>query len=351
VTALSVARPSKAAVASAGPHRRTPSGENRAGWLFATPFLVLYVLFLIGPVLVGIVISLFNTTTVTAGLGDYVGFANYADVLTSADFWASMGHSTFFALLTTPLLVLLPLVFAIFVSRIRRNKWFFRLAFFAPYVVPSSAVCLIFGFMYTPETGLITSAFGWVGLPAPNFLGSTDGAWLAVVLLTVWWTFGFNFILYTAAIQDVPEEVYEAAAIDGATPWQQIRLITAPLLAPTISLVIILQVLASLKVFDQIYILLAGGPNGSTRTVIQYIYDTGFTSYRGGYASAATMVYFVLLVAISVGWLLFRRSRDRANAREMAAASTDVPPTSTPTDASAGIPAAVSTSAASADRA
>lgn len=309
MTAISVAEPLTAPHLPLESNERIPAGQNRAGWLFATPFLVLYILFLIGPVLVGIVISLFNTTTVTPGLGAWVGLSNYGEVLASPDFWASMWHSTFFAVLTTPILVILPLLFAIFASRITHNRWFFRLAFFAPYVVPSSAVCLIFGFMYTPETGLITQAFTWVGLPAPNFLGSTPGAWLAVVVLTVWWTFGFNFILYTAAIQDVSEEMYEAAAIDGASPWQQIRLITIPLLKPTIGLVLILQVLASLKVFDQIYILLAGGPNGSTRTVIEYIYDTGFTSYRGGYASAATMVYFVLLVAISVLLLIVRRSR------------------------------------------
>jgi multiple sugar transport system permease protein len=148
-------------------------------------------------------------------------------------------------------------------------------------------------------------------LSAPNFLGSTSGAWLAVTLLTLWWTFGFNFILYTAAIQDIPEETYEAAAIDGASPWQQIRSITIPLLRSTSSLVLILQVLASLKVFDQIYILLAGGPAESTRPVIEYIYDTGFTSYRGGYASAATMVYFVILVVISAGWALIRRGRNQ----------------------------------------
>lgn len=285
-------------------------GQNRTGWLFTTPFLLLYILFLIGPVLIGIVISLFNTTTVEPGLGGFVGLSNYTDVLSSKDFWVSMWHSLFFTLLTTPLLVLLPLLFAILASRLVRNRWFFRLAFFAPYVVPSSAVCLIFAFMYTPETGLITNAFGWFGLTAPNFLGSTSGAWFAVVLLTVWWTFGFNFILYTAAIQELSEEVYEAASIDGAGPWQQIRLITVPLLRPTMSLVLILQVLASLKVFDQIYILLAGGPDYSTRPVIQYIYDTGFTAYRGGYAAAATMVYFVVLVVVSVAWLLVRNRRN-----------------------------------------
>jgi multiple sugar transport system permease protein len=286
---------------------RSRPGENRAGWLFAAPFLTFYIAFLIGPVLIGLVISLFNTTTVKAGVGDWVGLSNYADVLTNGDFWASMWHSVLFTLLTTPLLVLLPLMFAVFASRVSRNRWFFRLAFFAPYVVPSAAVCLIFAFMYTPETGLITNAFGWFGLTAPDFFGSTSGAWFAVVLLTLWWTFGFNFILYTAAIQEISEEVYEAATIDGAGPWQQIRMITIPLLRPTIGLVLILQVLSSLKVFDQIYILLAGGPNYSTRPVIEYIYDTGFTSYRGGYAAAATMVYFVALVAVSVAWLLLRR--------------------------------------------
>jgi multiple sugar transport system permease protein len=115
-------------------------------------------------------------------------------------------------------------------------------------------------------------------------------------------------------LQDVPPDVYEAAAIDGAGPWQQIRLITVPLLAPTTSLVLILQILASLKVFDQIYLLLGGGPNQSTRPVIEYIYDTGFTSYRGGYGAAATMVYFVIIVAVSAAWYGLRRWRATSTA-------------------------------------
>lgn len=285
----------------------TKSESGRAGWWFSTPFLVVYVLFLIGPVLIGLVISFFNTSTVSAGVGRWVGFSNYAAVLKNADFWASMWHTAIFALLSTPLLVVIPLLFAILASRVVRNRWFFRLAFFAPYVVPSSAVCLIFAFMYTPETGLITKAFSAVGLTAPNFLGSTGGAWFGVTLLTLWWTFGLNFILYTAAIQDISEDVYEASSIDGASPWQQITRITVPLLRPTIGLVLILQLLASLKVFDQIYILLAGGPGNKTRPVIEYIYDTGLTSYRGGYASAATMVYLVVLIIISAVWVLFNR--------------------------------------------
>ena len=292
------------------PERTSSSEHNRAGWLFSTPFLVIYVSFLIGPVLIGIVGSFFNTSTVSPGLGDWVGIDNYADVLSSGDFWASMWHSTLFALLTTPLLVVLPLVFAMFAARISRNQWFFRLAFFAPYVVPSAIVCLIFAFMYTPETGLVSHAFGWFGLTAPDFLGSVSGAWFSVVLLTLWWTFGFNFILYVAALQDIPEELYEAASIDGASTLQQMGRLTIPLLRPTISLVLLLQVLASLKVFDQSYLLLQGGPDKATRPAIEYIYDTGFTSYRGGYAAAATMVYFVVLVAVAATWALLRRRRE-----------------------------------------
>ncbi len=315
MTTSALATPIAGTVTPGKTARSAPTGVNRAGWLFSTPFLVTYVLFLIGPVLIGLVISFFNTATVKSGLGSWVGFSNYADVLSSRDFWASMWHTVLFTLLTTPLLVLIPLLFAVLAARIVRNRWFFRLAFFAPYVVPSAAVCLIFAFMYTPETGLISKAFSLVGLTAPNFLGSTGGAWFGVTLLTLWWTFGLNFILYTAAIQDISEDVYEASAIDGASPWQQIVRITVPLLRPTIGLVIILQILASLKVFDQIYILLAGGPGNKTRPVIEYIYDTGFTSYRGGFASAATMVYIVVLIIISAVWVLFSRRGDTADTK------------------------------------
>jgi multiple sugar transport system permease protein len=294
------------------PGRTTRDEHNRAGWLFTAPFLVIYVMFLIGPVLIGLVVSFFNTATVTPGLGEWVGVDNYADVLSSGDFWASMWHSTLFTLLTTPLLVVLPLLAAMLAARVSHGQWFFRLAFFAPYVVPSAIVCLIFAFMYTPETGLVSHAFGWVGLTPPDFLGSVKGAWFSVVLLTLWWTFGFNFILYTAAIQDIPEELYEAASIDGASPLQQMSRLTIPLLRPTISLVLLLQVLASLKVFDQIYLLLQGGPDKATRPAIEYIYDTGFTSYRGGYAAAATMVYFLVLVLVAATWALVRRGRRAA---------------------------------------
>ncbi|MBC2866983.1 carbohydrate ABC transporter permease [Streptomyces mexicanus] len=307
MTTVVPTRPAPTASAAGVPTGRPPRSERRAGVLLTAPFLVIYLVFLVGPLLVGVVLSFFNTTTVKSGLGEWVGLSNYAEVVTDPQFWDAMWHSVLFTLLTTPPLVVLALAGAILASRVRRGRVFYRLAFFAPYVVPSSVVALIFLWMYTPEIGLVPKVLGAVGLPVPDFLGSTSGGWTAVTLMTLWWTFGFNFVLYTAAIQDVPPDVYEAAAIDGAGPWQQIRHITVPLLGRTTSLVLILQILASLKVFDQIYLLLAGGPDQSTRPVIEYIYDTGFTSYRGGYGAAATIVYFVVIVAVSAAWYGLRR--------------------------------------------
>ncbi|MET8286289.1 carbohydrate ABC transporter permease [Streptomyces sp. NPDC048448] len=314
MTTVVSTRPAPTAAPTGLAADRPTRSERRAGRLLTAPFLVVYLLFLVGPLLVGVVLSFFNTTTVKSGLGDFVGLSNYREVLGDSLFWESMWHSVLFTLLTTPPLVILALGVAILASRIRRGRLFYRIAFFLPYVVPSSVVTLVFLWMYTPQIGLIPKVFGAVGLPVPDFIGSTSGGWTAVVLMTVWWTFGFNFVLYTAAIQDVPADVYEAAAIDGASPWQQIRHITVPLLGRTTSLVLILQILASLKVFDQIYQLLGGGPNQSTRPVIEYIYDTGFTAYRGGYGAAATMVYFVIIVAISAAWYGLRRRRATSSA-------------------------------------
>ncbi len=308
MTTLATARPAPA-VRGPAAEARAPGSERRAGLLLGAPFLVVYALFMIGPLLVGVVLSFFNTTTVRSGLGGWVGVSNYANVLHDPQFWDAMWHSALFTLFTTPPLVLLSLAFAVLAARLRRGQVLYRLAFFAPYVVPSAVVALIFLWMYTPQVGLVPKLFDAVGLSAPDFIGSTSGGWTAVTLMTLWWTFGFNFILFTAAIQDVPAEVYEAAAIDGAGPWQQIRHITVPLLNPTTSLVLILQILASLKVFDQIYLLLSGGPDQSTRPVIEYIYDTGFTSYRGGYGAAATMIYFFVIVVISAAWYALRRRR------------------------------------------
>jgi multiple sugar transport system permease protein len=141
-------------------------------------------------------------------------------------------------------------------------------------------------------------------------LGDPNWAVVSVAIATVWWTLGFNFVLYLAGLQDIPRELYEAAAIDGAGPWQQIRQITIPMLGRTTTLVAVLQVIASLKVFDQMYLMTQGGPNFVTRSVLQLVYDEGFTNFRVGYAAAISMLFFLVVLAVSAVWFALVRRQE-----------------------------------------
>ena len=278
---------------------------------FLAPFVILYLLFVIGPALYGLLMSFFDTSLVRPGLGTFAGLRNYAEALGSSDFWSSLWHTVWFTILTTPPLVVIGFVFALLAERVSRGKWFFRLAFFAPYILPSAVMALIWVWLYTPDLGLISAALAKIGITAPTWLGDPNWAMISIAIATIWWTLGFNFVLYLAGLQDIPRELYEAASMDGAGPFQQIRHITIPLLARTTTLVIVLQVIASLKVFDQMYIMTGGGPNFSTRPALQYIYDIGFTDYRVGYGAAASTLFFILVLAVSMVWFVMTRRQER----------------------------------------
>jgi multiple sugar transport system permease protein len=274
------------------------------------PFLVLYLLFVIGPTVYAFVLSLFNGSLVRSGLGSWAGLGNYAEALKSPDFWSSLWHTIYFTILTTPPLVILAFVFALLADRAVRGRAFFRFAFFVPYVLPSAVMSLIWVWIYTPAIGLAEGWLGAIGITAPNWLGDPTWAMPSIAIATVWWTLGFNFVLYLAGLQDIPRELYEAAALDGAGPWQQIRRITIPLLARTTTLVAVLQVIASLKIFDQIYIMTSGGPNFSTQPSLEYIYDQSFTNLRVGYGSAVSMLLFLVILAVSFVWLAIVRRQE-----------------------------------------
>jgi len=291
-----------------GARRRAPrSGEDRWGILFTAPFFVLYILFLLWPVLAALRNSFYNDSL--GGESSWAGFGNYSELIGDSNFWQSMWHTLWFTILTVPPLVVIALALALMVSRLGRGQWLYRIAFFAPFVLPVSVVVLVFNWLYQPSFGLINSYLTELGLSEVNWLGDANVAMISAAIATVWWTVGFNFVLYLSALQEIPRELYEAAAVDGATPWQQIRRITIPMLVPTTMLVLVLQVIASLKIFDQVYLLQSGGPGpeNSTRVAIQYIYESGFTSYRVGYASALSFVFFLAVVLVSL--LLFAALR------------------------------------------
>lgn len=310
-TATDVIRPSATAGrADARPARRR-GDDTRPALAFMAPFLILYVLFVIGPALYGLVMSFFDTSLVKSGLGKFAGFSNYVEAFKSSDFWTSMWHTVWFTILTTPPLVILSFIFAVLAERASHGRWFFRLAFFSPYILPSATVALIWIWLYTPDLGLASASVQKIGITAPQWLGDPHWAMWSIAITTVWWTLGFNFVLYLAGLQDIPRELYESSSLEGASPWQQMRSITIPLLGRTTTLVVVLQIIASLKVFDQMYIMTQGGPNFSTRPALEYIYDIGFTDYRVGYGAAASTVYFVLLLIVSAVWFLQTRRAER----------------------------------------
>ncbi|MCI2238184.1 sugar ABC transporter permease [Paenibacillus sp. TRM 82003] len=301
-------------VAASQPLRkdRMRAGDTKPAWLFIAPFALFYVLFLIWPTIYMVVASFFNTSIVQEGFGSFAGFGNYQEMLTRPEFWSAMWHTLQFTIYTTPPLVVLAFLFAILANRVRRGQALFRLAFFVPFILPSAAIALIWNFIYTPASGLLAVVQGWFGVEAPSpVLGTPSIAMVGIAVTTVWWTIGFNFILYLAGLQDIPRELYEAAALDGATPWQQIRWITIPMLSRTTTLVVLLQIIASLKIFDQVYLMTGGGPGIATEVALGLITTSAFTDFRVGAASAASVLLFIVIVIIAVLRQLIDRAQER----------------------------------------
>ncbi len=296
-------------------HYRTKQRRTTLiGIAFILPFLLVYAIFLVWPILLGLNMSFFNWTLSGLGSTSFLGLANYGELLGDPAFWQSMGVTLLFTLISTPLLVIIALALALLVNRAIPAQGFFRTVFFAPFVLPVSVVALIWNWLYQPSFGLVNAILTTFGFKGINWLSDPHVALLGVVILTVWWTVGFNFLLYLAGMQQIPPELNEAASLDGAGAWARIRWVTIPLLSRTTSLVLILQVIASLQLFNQAYLLMNGsdGPNFSTRSIVQYIYETGFTSYRVGFASAMSYVLFIVILLISIGQfsLLARQRRN-----------------------------------------
>lgn len=280
-----------------------------SGLPFLVPFVVVALLFLVIPVLYGLWLSF--TEQSLMGRGGFVGLDNYVEALGDETMWATLGHTILFTVMSTVPLVLLALVMALLVYVGIPGQWFWRLAFFAPYLLPVAVVVQVWTWLFNSDVGFVNYWIQQVGLDKVGWLTDVDVAMWSMVILTVWWTVGFNFLLYLSSLQAIPDLLYEAAEVDGAGFWRKIWSVTLPQLRGTTVLVATLQVIASLKIFDQMFIAFNGGsgPEGSTRPVLQYIYDTGFTNYRMGYASAMSYIFFVVIIVITVAFQLLTRAR------------------------------------------
>lgn len=288
---------------------RTPLASQGALW-FAVPYALVFALFLVWPILYGLWMSLTDRSLAAERL-HVVGLSNYIEALTDPDVWSSLWNTVFFTLITSVPLVVLSFLLAYLVATGLPGQWLWRLSFFAPYLLPVSVVTGIWGMVYANDFGLINGLLVRLGAANIPWLSDTSLAMWAIALVTVWWTIGFNFLLYLSALQAIPDHVYEAAALDGAGPWRRLWSVTVPMLRPTTVLILLLQILASLKVFDQIFLLTAGGPDGATRSILQHIYDVGFVGYRLGYASAVSYLFFALIVVLSLVQVVIVRRQQK----------------------------------------
>lgn len=297
---------------SSGTSRRRRPRRVPSGMPFVLPFLVVAGLFLVGPTIYGLGMSLTDQSLM--GGGEFTGVQNYRQAFADPQMWATLGHTVTFTVLSTVPLVLVALVMAVLVYTGIPGQWLWRFAFFAPFLLPVAAVVQIWVWLFQTDVGLINYFLGGLGMGGPGWLTDPALAMWSIVVLTVWWTVGFNFLLYLSALQSIPDQLYEAAALDGAGVFRKLWSIVLPQLAGTTALVTMLQIIASLKVFDQMFIAFDGGagPGGVTRPILQYIYDTGFTNYRMGYASAMSYVFFALVLAVTAVAVLVNRRRKGA---------------------------------------
>jgi multiple sugar transport system permease protein len=299
---------SAAPVTATRPGRTARSGDRIAGWAFVAPFLVFFLMFLIWPMIHGVYLS-FTDISLTGAGGNIIGFDNYAEAFADGDVWRSLGNTAWFTLLSTIPLVVIALVMAVLVEQGLPGQWLWRLSFFMPFLLASTVVSQIWIWIFNPQLGIANAFIGFFGAEPIAWLQNPDTAMWGVVIATVWWTIGFNFLLYLAAIQNIPAAQYEAAAIDGAGRFRQFWSITVPQLLPTTVLIVLLQVLASLKLFDQVYQMTGGGPGGATRSILQYVYEVGFTAFRFGYSAAISYVLFAIIIIVSL--VLFPVTRRR----------------------------------------
>lgn len=295
---------------TAVPARRAGSRgrEQLISWAFLAPFLLAFLLFLVWPIVHGIILS-FTDQSLTGAGGGFVGFANYAEALTDPKMWQSMGNTVWFTLISTVPLVAIALLMAALVDRGIPGQWLWRLSFFMPFLLASTVISQIWVWIFNPQVGAANNILEAFGLEPIAWLQNPDTNMLSIVIATVWWTVGFNFLLYLAAMQNIPPQQYEAASLDGAGAWRQFWSITLPQLGPATVLILILQILASLKLFDQAYQMLGGVASDTTRSIVQYIYEAGFVSYRFGYSAAISYVFFALIVILGVVQGLISRRR------------------------------------------
>ncbi|OGK06441.1 MAG: sugar ABC transporter permease [Candidatus Riflebacteria bacterium GWC2_50_8] len=272
--------------------------------VFVLPAVILLVTFLFLPIVASWFASFTNWNIY--GISDpsnvvWVGFDNYRQLLADPVFWISLRNSLLFTVIGVPLNLTCSLLMALLLNReFIRFKALFRIGFFIPCITTMVAVAVIWRWLYNPEFGLLNMALGWLGISGQNWLANQWLALPSLIVMAVWKGFGYNMIIFIAALQSIPDTLYESAEIDGANDRQQFWHITLPMLRQTTFFVMIMTSIGFLQFFAEPYIMTGGGPLNQTMSVVLYMYNHGFKFYNLGYASSIAYVLFALILMFTL---------------------------------------------------
>lgn len=283
--------------------------QRSLGYGFTLPYLTLFFMFLVGPLVFGLSLSFFNWEMLSAAPPSFAGLDNYREALDDDYFWRALRATAWFTVMAVPATIGTALLLALGVNALPRRQSFYRAAFVLPNMINIAVAGLLWRWFYNPEFGLFNALLDPLGLKYP-WLTSTRWAMPSIVLMSVWWTAGGAFLILLAGLNQIPETYYEAAAIDGATGWKCTRHITLPLLKPSLFFVSIMCLIGSFQVFGQTYLITGGGPELSTRVMVQYIYEIAFRNYRMGYGAAVSWLLFIVIAIASAIQFSLTRQKD-----------------------------------------
>jgi multiple sugar transport system permease protein len=290
--------------------------SGRAAVLFLTPALAVLTVFFFLPVAAALLLSFTDFDIYAlASLENarFVALRNYAALFQNPAFWRALKNTFYFVLVGGPLSVAVALAAAVAVaSKLTRFKPFFRTVFFAPVVTTLVAVAVVWRYLYHTRYGFINALLGVFGIPPVDWLGDPKFAMPAIIFLAVWKNFGYNMILFLAGLQNIPEQLYEAARIDGASTWQQFRRITLPMLAPTFLFVAVITMIGYFQLFAEPYVMTRGGPVQSTVSIVYLMFEEAFKWWNMGSASAVAFVLFAIVLAATLVQLRLQKLREQA---------------------------------------
>jgi multiple sugar transport system permease protein len=280
--------------------------EGAAASLFLMPSLVGFFIFTAFPVVAAIGLAFYDYDLLLGR--EFNGLDNFRDLAKDGVFRAAVVNTFYFTLVSVPLSVVLGLGAALLVNEALRGVVFFRTIYLLPYVTVTVAVALVWRWIYLPDVGLMNTFLGWFGINGPNWLSSETWAMPGIIIMSVWKSFGYNMVIFLAGLTAIPQHLYDAAKVDGANAWRRFLHITLPMLSPTTLFVMVISLIGSFQVFDQALVMTNGGPGTSTTTLVLYIYQAGFQSYKMGYASAIAVVLFVIVAVVTtIQFVLQRR--------------------------------------------